>query len=347
MLAYCGPPKIFHSDNGREFVNQLIRSMFDRWGGDVTFVNCRPRHSHSQGLVERGNRVVERKLAAMKDDNGMSGDKYPWASWLPRVMWAMNSERHRTIQDTPYRLLFGRSPPAGIFPGAQEHCLSEEALGTQASDNSVDVPNPTSSASTPRIPSSAPSSPASQHGSSHSSSLPELQTLAANAASVCHSTPLSSSSEGLSSPGISHSLPDLDTDMDVDAACPRPSSHVSVANSSESLPSPGISYSLPDLDTDMDVDAACPCPSSPVSVASSSLSDVHPYPDVDQMDIDPSYYISSEEEFSVDPLKDKSETQVPSPAQDKPETLVSSPTQAAPSQQKAQVADNESRSVAR
>ena len=29
VLAYLGPPKIFHSDNGREFVNNLIRATFD------------------------------------------------------------------------------------------------------------------------------------------------------------------------------------------------------------------------------------------------------------------------------------------------------------------------------
>jgi len=45
VLAYLGPPKVFHSDNGQEFVNVLIRAMFDRWGGNVTFINGRPRHS--------------------------------------------------------------------------------------------------------------------------------------------------------------------------------------------------------------------------------------------------------------------------------------------------------------
>ena len=41
VLAYLGPPKIFHSDNGREFVNDLIHAMFEKWGGDVTFVSGR------------------------------------------------------------------------------------------------------------------------------------------------------------------------------------------------------------------------------------------------------------------------------------------------------------------
>ena len=52
--------------------------MFDRWGGDVTFVNGRPRHSQSQGLVECGNQIVERKISAMKKDEGMTDGQYPW-----------------------------------------------------------------------------------------------------------------------------------------------------------------------------------------------------------------------------------------------------------------------------
>ena len=59
VLAYVGTPHIFHSDNGREFVNQLLHSLLDTWSsGNVTFVT-RPRHSQSQGLVERGNRLYK------------------------------------------------------------------------------------------------------------------------------------------------------------------------------------------------------------------------------------------------------------------------------------------------
>ena len=58
---------IFHSDNGREFVNNLLHSLLDNWSsGNVTFVTGRPRHSQSQGLVERGNAIIEDKIAAIK-----------------------------------------------------------------------------------------------------------------------------------------------------------------------------------------------------------------------------------------------------------------------------------------
>ena len=128
VLAYLGPPKILHSDNGREIVNNLIHATFEKWSGDVTFVSDHPRHSQSQGLVERGNRTVEQKIAAMKQDEGHEENIHPWVSWLPRIMFSMNCERHECIKDLPYRFVFGRYPPVGIFPGAEKHCVDEKDL---------------------------------------------------------------------------------------------------------------------------------------------------------------------------------------------------------------------------
>ncbi|CAN9508806.1 unnamed protein product [Ophioblennius macclurei] len=140
VLAYLGPPKIFHSDSGRDFVDQVIRALFDSWGAGVTFVNGRPRHFQSRDPLECGNRVVEQKLAAMKADSDTTDDRYPWASWLPRIMFAMNSQRRdAVIRDSPYRVAFGRNPPSGVFPGAAP-CVDEEALGSQpASDRPTSV----------------------------------------------------------------------------------------------------------------------------------------------------------------------------------------------------------------
>ena len=124
VLAYLGTPSIFHSDNGREFVDVLIRQLFGTWGGDVTFVNGRPRHSQSQGLVERGNRVVEDQLRKFKAEHGSTN--FSWVSWLPRVMVSLNVARSEPVKDSPYRLVFGRHPPKNILPGLQQVITEEE-----------------------------------------------------------------------------------------------------------------------------------------------------------------------------------------------------------------------------
>ena len=84
---YVGLPKILQSDNGREFVNQIVKECLEMWPGEVVIINGRPRHSQSQGLVEKGNHLVEMQLQAMKaeDCENRSTKNVPWADWLPEI----------------------------------------------------------------------------------------------------------------------------------------------------------------------------------------------------------------------------------------------------------------------
>ena len=52
VITYFGPPKLFYSENWREFINQLIWTMFHTWGGDVNFLNGWPCHSQCLSNVE-------------------------------------------------------------------------------------------------------------------------------------------------------------------------------------------------------------------------------------------------------------------------------------------------------
>jgi len=118
VLAYFGVPRIFHSDNGREFVNQMLHALFAKWGGNTVFVSGRPRHSQSQGCVERGNRYVQDKIAAMKYDEGFADAQvHPWASWLPRICHALNTEVSTSTREAPFRMLFGQDSRSDFFTG--------------------------------------------------------------------------------------------------------------------------------------------------------------------------------------------------------------------------------------
>ncbi|KAH0810939.1 hypothetical protein GEV33_011852 [Tenebrio molitor] len=70
MDIFCifGAPFILQSDNGREFSNKIIEAFKDLWPG-LKLVHGKPRHSQSQGSVERSNQDVRDMLVAWMLDN--------------------------------------------------------------------------------------------------------------------------------------------------------------------------------------------------------------------------------------------------------------------------------------
>ena len=80
VFSYIGVLKILQSDNGREFVNKVMRECLRVWPGEVVIINGRPRHSQSQGLVEKGNHLVELQIQAMRAELcGTNQDNFPCA----------------------------------------------------------------------------------------------------------------------------------------------------------------------------------------------------------------------------------------------------------------------------
>jgi transposase InsO family protein len=57
IFGIFGAPKILHSDNGREFSNKIVREVVRKWPS-CRIVHGKPRHSQSQGSVERCNRDI-------------------------------------------------------------------------------------------------------------------------------------------------------------------------------------------------------------------------------------------------------------------------------------------------
>ena len=133
IFTIIGPPMILQSDNGREFSGAAMNSrqlrLSDQDIDDIIseikmlWPECRmvrgsPRHSQSNGGVERLNRTVEGKLGAWMKENNCTN----WSVGCRIVMWRVNTQQHRTIGDIPYRLMFGQLPRVGFsqLPLAQE-----------------------------------------------------------------------------------------------------------------------------------------------------------------------------------------------------------------------------------
>ena len=86
VFSVLGTPKILHSDNGREFVNGIIRKLVKDWPGEVVIINGRPRNPKCQGLIEQGNHMVEKQLGVRLHEN--KGTNSPWTEWLPLIQCA-------------------------------------------------------------------------------------------------------------------------------------------------------------------------------------------------------------------------------------------------------------------
>ncbi len=121
-----GPPKILQSDNGREFVAKVILDLVKSWPG-LLIINGRPRHPQSQGLVERGNAVAQQMLGKWLDTNATTD----WPSGLGPVMFAINTSIARTINKTPFEVVFGQKPRTDDYASK---CIEVQLKNKQTND---------------------------------------------------------------------------------------------------------------------------------------------------------------------------------------------------------------------
>ncbi|CAF4470388.1 unnamed protein product, partial [Didymodactylos carnosus] len=100
-----GPPHLLHSDNGAEFVAQVIvelKTLFP----DMCFIRGRPRHPQSQGCIERANGVLSVALGKWLDKNHSTH----WSDGLLPVVYGINTRASSTTKTTPYETMFGQQP---------------------------------------------------------------------------------------------------------------------------------------------------------------------------------------------------------------------------------------------
>ena len=85
IFTILGAPSILQSDNGREFCNRVIEEICAMWDG-LKIVHGKPRHSQSQGSVERANQDVENMLSSWLLDNNTTH----WVEGLCFVQFMKN-----------------------------------------------------------------------------------------------------------------------------------------------------------------------------------------------------------------------------------------------------------------
>uniref|UniRef100_A0A6P7GY04 Uncharacterized protein LOC114347864 n=1 Tax=Diabrotica virgifera virgifera TaxID=50390 RepID=A0A6P7GY04_DIAVI len=109
IFTLFGAPSILQSDNGREFANKVINSLQNVWP-NFRIVHGKPRHSQSQGSVERANQDIENMITTWMQDHKTS----LWSDGLKYVQLMKNSALHSGIKRSPYEAMFGCPPKHGL-----------------------------------------------------------------------------------------------------------------------------------------------------------------------------------------------------------------------------------------
>lgn len=102
VISDFGVPKIMQSDNGKEFVNSVIKEMKDLLGVEHRLIT--PYHPEANGAAEAAVKVVKKLLSKQS-----KGDVFNWEKYLPTVQMMANNRIMTRTGSKPFELMFGRA----------------------------------------------------------------------------------------------------------------------------------------------------------------------------------------------------------------------------------------------
>jgi len=117
-ITRYGPPRQFHSDNGTEFTNKILKAITGRLG--ITHSFSTPLHPQSNGQVERVNKDIINYLTKYFQGNN------EWENQISLFSWAHNSTATASTGLPPYTVVFGVSPRLPFIPQEQATSYSDD-----------------------------------------------------------------------------------------------------------------------------------------------------------------------------------------------------------------------------
>ena len=103
LIGRLGCFEYCHSDQGREFVNELNSTLFQLAG--IQHLISSAYHPQNNGLDERTNQTLSRAL--VKVINAKQDD---WDKHLDSVLLSYRTSVHASTKYTPFYLMYGRDP---------------------------------------------------------------------------------------------------------------------------------------------------------------------------------------------------------------------------------------------
>jgi len=103
-----GYPKIFHTDNGKEFTAKQIIRFLQHLNPNILTVTGQPRCPCDQGSVENINKLVKRVLGSVLAERRLAGESPNWTEVLGSVAAVINLQAGRGKNDvSAYEAVFG------------------------------------------------------------------------------------------------------------------------------------------------------------------------------------------------------------------------------------------------
>jgi hypothetical protein len=103
FIGRFGVPAEIHSDQGTQYLNELIRGLTTLMGNIHTF-NIAPYSHELNGIVERANKEILKHLKSIIFEKNVLND---WSDNLPIVQRILNSSTHSSIGYSPAQIVFG------------------------------------------------------------------------------------------------------------------------------------------------------------------------------------------------------------------------------------------------
>ena len=100
-ISMFGAPKKLLSDQGKEFINEIIKNLTLRVGAEHRITS--PYNPSTDGMVEKHMDTFANALRKCIKEN-----KQEWIQWIPFLAMAYRSRIHSTTNKTPFEIVFGR-----------------------------------------------------------------------------------------------------------------------------------------------------------------------------------------------------------------------------------------------
>lgn len=127
-FSFFGSPRLLSSDNGGQFVNEVIADFLRLLGVHAKLALA--YHHQEQGIIERSFREVLRHLSNIVFDARVKED---WSTYLPLVQRLLNATRSTSTGSTPNEMVFGyKISDRGLFGDTVENTVLAVGNGTDS-----------------------------------------------------------------------------------------------------------------------------------------------------------------------------------------------------------------------